>query len=268
MAVDACVNRPEVAIRNVVLMAELPHSLDMRAVQEVLTGVEPLWPRSHDAGLSLRLRKPGVMVNIYKSGKLVVLGARSVRMALKAVRKVIYLLRAGGLIIEKPTRTRVVNLVATADLQGEVDLERAAVELMSQGRAVYDPEQYPALIYHPDGSRCLKLLVFGNGKITCVGAKSEEEAREAIAKLASELEARGLILHIEDGDENEPSENVTRAKGKRASSSGINYVSVPLPERYLEGLEELVRQGRYPSRSEAIRVAVRDLLLRELWNGG
>jgi len=49
---------------------------------------------------------------------------------------------------------------------------------------------------------------------------------------------------------------------------GMRLISVTLPEEYLEGLEELVRLGRYTSRAEAIRVAVRDLLLRELWNGG
>ena len=31
------------------------------------------------------------------------------------------------------------------------------------------------------------------------------------------------------------------------------------------GLDELVRQNMYPSRSAAIRAAVRDLLRRELW---
>mgnify|MGYP000250475125 CR=1 FL=1 len=44
------------------------------------------------------------------------------------------------------------------------------------------------------------------------------------------------------------------------------HTSAILPEKYLEGLEELVRMGRYPSISAAIRVAVRDLLLRELWS--
>ena len=48
---------------------------------------------------------------------------------------------------------------------------------------------------------------------------------------------------------------------------GMRLVSVTLPEKYLDGLEELVRRGRYPNRSAAIRAAVRELLLRELWNG-
>jgi antitoxin ParD1/3/4 len=45
----------------------------------------------------------------------------------------------------------------------------------------------------------------------------------------------------------------------------VKLVTVLLPEAYLEGLDELVRGNMYPSRSSAIRSAVRDLLKRELW---
>jgi antitoxin ParD1/3/4 len=45
----------------------------------------------------------------------------------------------------------------------------------------------------------------------------------------------------------------------------VRLVTVKLPEIYVEGIEELVRAGRYTSRSEAIRAAVRILLARELW---
>ena len=46
----------------------------------------------------------------------------------------------------------------------------------------------------------------------------------------------------------------------------LRLITVMLPESYLEGLHELVRQGMYPSRSAAIRAAVRDLLRKELWD--
>jgi antitoxin ParD1/3/4 len=45
----------------------------------------------------------------------------------------------------------------------------------------------------------------------------------------------------------------------------MKLVTVLLPEAYLAGLDELVRSNMYPSRSAAIRAAVRDLLKRELW---
>jgi len=42
-------------------------------------------------------------------------------------------------------------------------------------------------------------------------------------------------------------------------------VTVKMSEIYVNGLDKLVEIGMYPSRSEAIRVAIRDLLRRELW---
>ena len=48
----------------------------------------------------------------------------------------------------------------------------------------------------------------------------------------------------------------------------MRIITAKLPEIYIEGLEELVRAGRYASRSEAIRVAIRELLRRELWSAG
>jgi Arc/MetJ-type ribon-helix-helix transcriptional regulator len=45
----------------------------------------------------------------------------------------------------------------------------------------------------------------------------------------------------------------------------MKLVTTLLPEAYLEGLDELVRHNMYPSRSAAIRSAVRDMLKKELW---
>ncbi len=45
----------------------------------------------------------------------------------------------------------------------------------------------------------------------------------------------------------------------------MKIVTVNIPESYLDSIEKLVGEGGlYPSRSELIRVAVRDFLLREL----
>ena len=45
----------------------------------------------------------------------------------------------------------------------------------------------------------------------------------------------------------------------------MKIVTVNIPESYIDSIERLVGEnGLYPSRSELIRVAVRDFLLREL----
>ena len=50
---------------------------------------------------------------------------------------------------------------------------------------------------------------------------------------------------------------------KSKAKEKMVLISVHLPKQMLDGLDEMVSQGRFPSRSEAIRVAVRDLLYRE-----
>jgi Arc/MetJ-type ribon-helix-helix transcriptional regulator len=43
----------------------------------------------------------------------------------------------------------------------------------------------------------------------------------------------------------------------------MKLISVNLPESYLKVLEMLVIDGKFPNRSEAIRVAIRDLIKTE-----
>jgi len=45
----------------------------------------------------------------------------------------------------------------------------------------------------------------------------------------------------------------------------VRLITVKMPEIYVKGIDELVKAGRYSSRSEVIRIAVRELLKRELW---
>jgi len=45
----------------------------------------------------------------------------------------------------------------------------------------------------------------------------------------------------------------------------MRIVTVKMPETYIEAIDELVKQGKFSSRSEAIRAAVRELIRRELW---
>jgi Arc/MetJ-type ribon-helix-helix transcriptional regulator len=58
------------------------------------------------------------------------------------------------------------------------------------------------------------------------------------------------------------------ATRKTGEPRKMKLVTVLLPEAYLEGLDELVRSNMYPSRSSAIRSAVRDMLKKELWQRG
>ena len=45
----------------------------------------------------------------------------------------------------------------------------------------------------------------------------------------------------------------------------MRLIAVHLPDKLLDDIQELVAKGLYPNRSEAIRIAIRDLLKQELW---
>ncbi|GGP22473.1 CopG family transcriptional regulator [Thermocladium modestius] len=50
---------------------------------------------------------------------------------------------------------------------------------------------------------------------------------------------------------------------KTKSKEKMVLISVHLPKQMLEELDDLVKRGVFPSRSEAIRIAIRDLMMRE-----
>jgi len=50
---------------------------------------------------------------------------------------------------------------------------------------------------------------------------------------------------------------------KTKSKERMVLISVHLPKQMLGEIDELVSQGVFPSRSEAIRIAIRDLLYKE-----
>ena len=45
----------------------------------------------------------------------------------------------------------------------------------------------------------------------------------------------------------------------------MKVVTICCPESYIEGVDKLIKSGMYPNRSEVIRIAIRDLLVDELW---
>ncbi|MEE8322545.1 MAG: ribbon-helix-helix domain-containing protein, partial [Candidatus Bathyarchaeia archaeon] len=51
----------------------------------------------------------------------------------------------------------------------------------------------------------------------------------------------------------------------RIQGDCLKLISMKIPETQVKGLDVLLRARMYQSRSAAIRVAVRDLLKKELW---
>ncbi len=78
-------------------------------------------------------------------------------------------------IVLKPTY-RVVNIVANADLQ--LDLDLYGLARMSH-EVDYEPEQFPGAIFKVHEPKAA-LLLFKNGKIICTGTRTTANVRRAI----------------------------------------------------------------------------------------
>jgi len=178
-----------IRIENVVGTGTLNQRIDLNAVVKGNPGVE--YRPEQFPGLVFRLKRPKTATLIFNSGKMVCTGAKSEKEARRAVMKVVKELKKSGIIIIGKPELQIVNIVASASLGGMVDLERSAYSL---GRTMYEPEQFPGLIYRM-GEPKVVILLFASGKLVCTGAKKEEDVHEAVSKLHKKLEEDELIYY-------------------------------------------------------------------------
>ncbi len=176
-------------IVNVVATASLDQTLDLLTIMKTFMNVE--YRPKRFPGLVFRLKRPKTTTLIFSTGKMVCTGAKSEKQARSAVRKVVRELKKSGIIILNTPNIQIQNMVASANLQGKVDLE-AAADIMDN--VMYEPEQFPGLIYRM-GDPKVVILIFASGKLVCTGGKSAEMFDVAVVKLHGILEDYDLIYH-------------------------------------------------------------------------
>jgi len=172
-----------------VTSATLNQRLDLNAIVKGYPGVE--YRPEQFPGLVFRLKRPKTATLIFNSGKMVCTGAKSEKESKRAVMKVVRELKKSGIIIVGKPEMKIQNIVASANLAGLIDLERSAYSL---GKTMYEPEQFPGLIYRMDVPKVV-ILLFASGKLVCTGAKQEEDVYEAVTKLHETLELEDLIYY-------------------------------------------------------------------------
>jgi transcription initiation factor TFIID TATA-box-binding protein len=178
-----------ITIQNIVASATLNQRVDLNAVVRGNSDVE--YRPEQFPGLVFRLKRPKTATLIFSTGKMVCTGAKSEKESRRAIIKVVKELKKGGIIIISKPDSRVVNIVASAILGGKVDLEKAVTTL---GKAMYEPEQFPGLIYRMDEPK-LVILIFATGNLVVTGAKKEQDVYDAVHKLHGSLEEQNLIFY-------------------------------------------------------------------------
>ena len=176
-------------IQNIVASATLNQKIDLDAI--VKSYPEAEYHQDRFPGLVFRLKRPKTATLIFSSGKMICTGAKSGQESRKAIMKVVKELKMGVIIIVSKPDLKVVNIVASASLGGQIDLDKTVSSLT---KTMYEPEQFPGLIYRMDEPKVV-ILIFASGSLVCTGAKKEQDVYDAVHKLHVILEEQNLIFY-------------------------------------------------------------------------
>ena len=90
--------------------------------------------------------------------------------------------------------TKVVNIVSSASMGVTLDLQEISERF---DEAEYDKQRFPGLIYRMKKPK-VAILLFTSGKLVCTGAKSIDQAKEAVNILRDRLKTLFAEKHPEE----------------------------------------------------------------------
>jgi transcription initiation factor TFIID TATA-box-binding protein len=174
-----------IKIENVVASASLGVPIKLEKLVSKLDGVE--YEPEQFPGLVMRIKEPKAAALIFSSGKIVCTGAKSPLESKDAITKIVKRIRSIGFKIPSTYKVQLENIVASAKLEGELNLDMIAFTL---DNTEYEPEQFPGLVYRMDDPK-VTFLLFGSGKIICTGGRSVADVNRAVEKISKRLKTLG-----------------------------------------------------------------------------
>ena len=178
-----------IKVENIVASTVFAEKLDLDMIAQSLNEAE--YEPEQFPGLVYRLKNPKTATLLFRSGKANCTGAKNIEDVRKTIDIIAEKLKKLGMDIHKSLDIVVQNMVAMANLEGELNLTEVATGLGLEN-IEYEPEQFPGLVYRLKEPK-VALLLFSSGKIVCAGARSTEDASKAVNKLSEELNSLGLI---------------------------------------------------------------------------
>jgi len=164
--------RKEIKIQNVVCTADLRQKVDIASFNEYahLSSNLDLYRCGYVKDNTMVGR-----VTVFASGKLISVGTKSPEQAHAELLEAGNILKKYKLIKSFKIEPLVRNIVARFDLEQKIHLEKLA-RIMP--KSMYEPEQFPGLIFRIHGS-CVA-LIFASGKGVLAGAKDIGELNRGL----------------------------------------------------------------------------------------
>jgi len=179
----------EVKVENIVASTSFADKLDLDVIAQSLDEAE--YEPEQFPGLVYRLNNPKTATLLFRSGKANCTGAKTMVDVQTTIKIIAEKLEKMGVKVNKNPEIVIQNMVATADLGGELNLSEVAISLGLEN-VEYEPEQFPGLVYRIREPR-VAMLLFGSGKIVCAGARKIEDVSLAVDNLSKELSSLGLL---------------------------------------------------------------------------
>ena len=170
-----------IRIENIVASAALGVEVPLEQIVSKLEGME--YEPEQFPGLVYRLQKPKAAALIFGSGKIVCTGARSIDDVNEVIKKVTKIIRQTGTRVPSGYKVQVENIVASAKLDANLNLDKIAFNLEN---SEYEPEQFPGLVYRMTDPK-VAFLLFGSGKIVCTGGRTIKDVNIAVEKVYKKL---------------------------------------------------------------------------------
>jgi len=179
----------EVKVENIVASTIFAEKLDLDVIATSLEEAD--YEQEQFPGLVYRFKNPKTATLLFRSGKANCTGAKNIEDVRKTVDIIADKLKKLGVKVHKDLDIVVQNMVATADLGGELNLDEVAVAFGLEN-VEYEPEQFPGLVYRVKVPKVVMLL-FGSGKIVCTGGRNTEDVSLAVQDLSEKLNSMGLL---------------------------------------------------------------------------
>jgi len=90
---------------------------------------------------------------------------------------------------------KIQNIVASGTLADSLDLSALSLAMDDDG-VTYKPDRFPGLVYKMRKPK-VAVLLFSSGKVVCTGAKSVEQVKEAVRRVAKIAAGAGATVKDE-----------------------------------------------------------------------
>jgi transcription initiation factor TFIID TATA-box-binding protein len=128
------------------------------------------------AAVIIRIRDPKTTALIFRSGKMVITGAKSEEKSEQAAKQYAKMIKKVGTPDVKLQEFKIQNIVGSCGVNFAISLE--SLNTGHSTFSTYEPELFPGLIYRMHKPKIV-LLIFASGKIVLTGAKTREDIYSA-----------------------------------------------------------------------------------------